>query len=57
MYKGLAVTFQEFVHSNKTREADCDEQSTTWGARMDIQKNARLTFIRREQLAQSVLLQ
>jgi hypothetical protein len=22
------VTFQEVVHSSKTREADCDEQST-----------------------------
>jgi hypothetical protein len=31
MYKGLAVTFQEFVHSNKTREADCDEQSVQPG--------------------------
>jgi len=28
-----------------------------WRARMDIHKNARLTFIRREQLAQSVLFQ
>src|SRR5260370_9847306 len=28
-----------------------------WGARMDIHKNARLTFIRREQLAQSILFQ
>jgi len=54
----LAVTFQEVVHSSKTREADCDEQSTqNWKARMDIHKNARLTLIRREQLAQSVLLQ
>jgi hypothetical protein len=25
---GLGVTFQEVVHSSKTREADCDEQST-----------------------------
>src|ERR1051326_3395988 len=51
--EGLAVRFQEVVHSSKTREADCDEQSTqNWKARMDIHKNARLTLIRREQLAQ-----
>jgi hypothetical protein len=40
---GLPVTFQEVVHSSKTREADCDEQSVppcakgtlapTWGER------------------------
>src|SRR5579864_7247485 len=29
--KRLAVTFQEVVHSSKTREADCDEQSTQSG--------------------------
>jgi transposase len=55
---GLTVTSQEVVHSSKTREADCDEQSTqNWKARMDIYKNARLNLIRREQLAQSVLVQ
>jgi hypothetical protein len=29
--QGLSVTFQEVVHSGKTREADCDEPSTQSG--------------------------
>jgi len=55
--EGLAVRFQQVVHSTRTREADCVEQSTSRRDRMDIPKNARLTFVRREQLAELVILQ
>ena len=44
---GLAVTFQQVVHSSKTREADCDEQSTQPGA-------PEWTFIRMHDLPSSV---
>src|SRR6185312_4737739 len=44
---GLGVTFQEVVHSSKTREADCDEQSTQPGA-------PEWTFIRMHDLPLSV---
>src|SRR5882672_7652444 len=55
---GLAVRFQQVVHSSRTGEADCVQQSTSTGdTRMDIHKNARLTFVRREQLAEKVILQ
>ncbi|MBZ5494722.1 MAG: hypothetical protein LAO76_27690 [Acidobacteriia bacterium] len=46
-FTGLNVTFQEVVHSSKTREADCDEQSTQiW--------RPEWTFIRMHDLPLSV---
>ena len=55
---GIAVRFQQVVHSSETGEADCVQQSLSTGdVRMDIHKNARLTFVRREQLAERVILQ
>ena len=44
---GLTVTFQEVVHSSKTREADCDEQSVQPGA-------PEWTFTRMHDLPSSV---
>jgi hypothetical protein len=41
------VTFQEVVHSSKTRDADCDEQSVKPG-------EPEWTFIRMHDLPSSV---
>jgi transposase InsO family protein len=48
------VKFQEVVHSNPTGEADCDKQFGFSGGRMDIHKNARLSFRSRESLSKLV---
>lgn len=50
------MIFQEVVHSIKTGEADCDEQSVSEEKdRMDIHKNARLSFRSREALVKMVI--
>jgi transposase len=50
--------FKQVVHSSKTRDADCDEQSVQSGRpEWTFIRNARLTFIRHEQISQSVLFQ
>src|ERR1700675_2576966 len=50
----VPVIFQYVVHSTRTREADCCEQSPLRRDRMDIHKNARLTLRRRQDLVQHV---
>jgi leucine-zipper of insertion element IS481 len=52
--RGAPVIFQDVVHSTRTREADCCEQSPLRRDRMDIHKNARLTLRRRQDLVQHV---
>jgi transposase InsO family protein len=51
------VIFQEVVHSMRTGEAVCDEQAESSEDRMDIHKNARLSYRSREALARFVLEQ
>jgi len=52
----LAVSFQQVVHSARAEDAEVVETSTILGeSRMDIHKNARLTPLGRERLANMVI--
>src|SRR5688572_7055216 len=51
----LAVTFQEVVHSDLTGETGVTRLQIRRRVRMNIHKNARLTPLRREDLALAVI--
>ena len=51
----LDVSYQEVVHSDRTEETGVPSFSTHRRVRMNIHKNARLTALRREEMALSVI--